>query len=155
MTELGMMTSERDSWSQLLWQMTWVERKQNLLLTVDEKQLDKMQNDQEWVESIQMNVKGISPLHIVVSVLLLYQVLVRNEPVCEDRWKGGQCEALKSTDRTLVWDSKLHLRSQLCYFCSGRERYSRVMQDKLTSECFCYISYFSICIQQVAEMHCR
>lgn len=44
-----------------------------------------MQNDQEWVESIQMNVKGISPLHIVVSVLLLYQVLVRNEPVCEDR----------------------------------------------------------------------
>jgi len=65
--------------------MTSVERKQNLLLTVDEKQLDKMQNDQEWVESIQMNVKGISPLHIVVSVLLLYQVLVRNEPVCEDR----------------------------------------------------------------------
>lgn len=61
--------------------MTSVERKQNLLLTVDEKQLDKMQNDQEWVESIQMNVKGISPLHIVVSVLLLYQVLVRNEPV--------------------------------------------------------------------------
>lgn len=55
--------------------MTSVERKQNLLLTVDEKQLDKMQNDQEWVESIQMNVKGISPLHIVVSVLLLYQVL--------------------------------------------------------------------------------
>lgn len=133
MTELGMMTSERDSWSQLLWQMTSVERKQNLLLTVDEKQLDKMQNDQEWVESIQMNVKGISPLHIVVSVLLLYQVLVRNEPVCEDRWKGGQCEALKST---LVWDGKLHLRSQLCYFCSGRERHSRVIKPNWPQNAF-------------------
>lgn len=44
-----------------------------------------MQNDQEWIESIQMNVKGISPLHIIVSVLLLYQVLVRNEPRCEDK----------------------------------------------------------------------
>ena len=64
--------------------MTSVERKQNLLLTVDEKQLDKMQNDQEWVESIQMNVKGISPLHIVVSVLLLYQVLIGNEPTRRD-----------------------------------------------------------------------
>lgn len=65
--------------------MTSSERRQNLLLTVDEKQLDKMQNDQEWVEGIQMNVKGISPLHIIVSVLLLYQVLVRNEPTCEDK----------------------------------------------------------------------
>lgn len=65
--------------------MTSSERRQNLLLTVDEKQLDKMQNDQEWIESIQMNVKGISPLHIIVSVLLLYQVLVRNEPRCEDK----------------------------------------------------------------------
>ena len=56
------------------------QRAQNTLLTVDEEQLDEMQNDQKWVEGIQVNIKGVSPLHIIVSVLLLHQVLIRNEP---------------------------------------------------------------------------
>lgn len=42
------------------------------ILTVDEKELDKMQNDQEWIKCIQMHIKGVPPLHIVVSALPLH-----------------------------------------------------------------------------------
>lgn len=41
------------------------------ILTMNEKQLDKMQDNKKWVESIQMNIKGISPLYIIVPVRML------------------------------------------------------------------------------------
>lgn len=39
-----------------------------------------MQDDEERVESVQMHVEGVAPLHIIVSALALHQVLVRDEP---------------------------------------------------------------------------
>lgn len=51
-----------------------------LPLTVDEEELDEMQDDEERVESVQVHVEGIAPLHVVVSALALHQVLVSDEP---------------------------------------------------------------------------
>lgn len=47
---------------------------------VDEEELDEMQDDEERIESIQVHVEGVAPLHIVISALAFHQVLVGDEP---------------------------------------------------------------------------
>lgn len=39
-----------------------------------------MQDDEERIESIQVHVEGVAPLHIVISALAFHQVLVGDEP---------------------------------------------------------------------------
>lgn len=47
---------------------------------VDEEQLNEMQYYKKWIESIQMNVKGIAPFHIIAFALRLHQISVGDTP---------------------------------------------------------------------------
>lgn len=64
-------------------------------LTVDEEELQEVEDDQQWVEGIEVDVEGVAPLHIIVSAGMLQQVLVADEPGAEKTgvfsrgWKLG------------------------------------------------------------------
>lgn len=49
-------------------------------LTVDKEELQEVQDDQQWVESVEVDIKGVTPLHVKVPAGLLQQVSVGDEP---------------------------------------------------------------------------
>lgn len=55
-----------------------------------------MQYDEKWKESIQMNIKGIAPFHIILSALVLNQVLIGDEPVGERQFKSNRLKMVQS-----------------------------------------------------------
>lgn len=52
-------------------------------LTVDEEELQKVENDQQGVEGIEVDVEGVAPLHVKVPARMLQKVLVADEPGAE------------------------------------------------------------------------
>lgn len=50
------------------------------LLTVDEEELQEMKDDEERVESIEVDVKCVAPLHVEVFARMFQEVLVADDP---------------------------------------------------------------------------
>ena len=49
-------------------------------LTVDEEELQEVQDDEQRVEGVEVHVEGVAPLHVVVLAALLQQVPVGHAP---------------------------------------------------------------------------
>ena len=58
-------------------------------LTVEEGQLEEVEDHKEWEEGIEVDVKGVRPLHILTTGRLHYEVPVGQEPTTQHdmiRW---------------------------------------------------------------------
>lgn len=47
---------------------------------IDEEELQKVQDDEQRVEGIEVDIKGVAPLHIIVLTRVLHQVLIGDHP---------------------------------------------------------------------------
>lgn len=78
-------------------------------LTVDEEELQEVQDDQQGVEGVEVDVEGVAPLHVKVSARVLQQVLVAEEPGSRDKhgvlWMSGG--GVKSEEKTQAEGSGL------------------------------------------------
>ena len=55
----------------------------NIIITYDgvvDKELDKVEDDQDGDESIEMNIKAEAPLNVLISEIWFQQELVRHKP---------------------------------------------------------------------------
>ena len=50
------------------------------MLTVDEEELQEVEDDEQGVEGVEMHVECISPLHVRVLPRALQEVLISNYP---------------------------------------------------------------------------
>lgn len=55
-----------------------------LLLTIDEEELQEVKDDQKRVESVEVDIERVAPLHVKVFARVFQQVLVADEPGTEN-----------------------------------------------------------------------
>lgn len=55
-----------------------------LLLTINEEELQEVKDDQKRIESIEVDVERVAPLHVKVFAGVFQQVLVADEPETEN-----------------------------------------------------------------------
>lgn len=79
----------------------------NSELTIVKKQLKYMKNNKKWKESVEMNIKCISPFHILVVTWWFDQVLIAHKPAIHDMLlKSTELGSEKSKSQHLSTDSK-------------------------------------------------